>query len=675
MKKKIIILLILIATFLLSLIINKDYYKDNTNKEPVIEKNDNVETLAFFVDGIPTDTIPTTSNYFTDVKCYDSSKNQINVDSYITWNGSAWKISIQNISDANAKCDVYFDLKDKPKGWNNPVSGSLMEAIKADNTVGSTWTIPGKQVHYAGYAARSSCSVGSSYNQYYWTYADSYEIDATTGKFNLTGVHTGVYSEIYQSLPGKYIVSTSYGNNSNSTNVAKTTTALTALYKVESATYNASGTSYVYYLTMANWVSVSSSQVDYYWTYGTGVKADTTNGTAASTKLELTGVNTLQYSSDYANLVGKYVVGTSVTGNAMLTNTQKTTNNLSNVYRIVATGETYFIYEKPPESVLAATPDDYGTSYYFRGVVNNNFIIFANMCWRIVRITGDGSIKLTLFNYNPNNAENPCSASEDGTTNAFARYSGTSYQSAFKTSPYNDNTYVGFMYGTANATTYEDAIANTGDSTILTNLKTWYDAKFVSEGYTHLFADVIWCNDKSLATSTYNPDSWTDTTINTGIAKIKTNYKAKERNYPVADANPSLICPDASTSNTAYKNASKFTAADTVNGNGALNGYKIGLLTIDEISFAGGKAGTSNITNYLYKNATSIWRLMSPYHMNGTNAFEWTVGSNFSPSGTNNIYTTSYGVRPAIALRYDYHITHGNGTQENPYDTDLGETA
>ena len=50
------------------------------------------------------------------------------------------------------------------------------------------------------------------------------------------------------------------------------------------------------------------------------------------------------------------------------------------------------------ENVLAATPDDYGMSYYFRGAVDKNFVIFSGMCWRIVRITGDGSVKLVLYN-------------------------------------------------------------------------------------------------------------------------------------------------------------------------------------------------------------------------------------------------------------------------------------
>lgn len=38
--------------------------------------------------------------------------------------------------------------------------------------------------------------------------------------------------------------------------------------------------------------------------------------------------------------------------------------------------------------------DDYGKSYYFTGNVSNNYVKFNNVVWRIVRIQGDGSVKL-----------------------------------------------------------------------------------------------------------------------------------------------------------------------------------------------------------------------------------------------------------------------------------------
>jgi len=46
------------------------------------------------------------------------------------------------------------------------------------------------------------------------------------------------------------------------------------------------------------------------------------------------------------------------------------------------------------EKVLSVAPDRYGASYYFRGSVEDNYVVFGDMGWRVVRINGDGSIKL-----------------------------------------------------------------------------------------------------------------------------------------------------------------------------------------------------------------------------------------------------------------------------------------
>lgn len=40
--------------------------------------------------------------------------------------------------------------------------------------------------------------------------------------------------------------------------------------------------------------------------------------------------------------------------------------------------------------------DDLGVTYYFRGNVVNNYVLFDNLLWRIVRINGDGTVRLVL---------------------------------------------------------------------------------------------------------------------------------------------------------------------------------------------------------------------------------------------------------------------------------------
>ena len=326
------------------------------------------------------------------------------------------------------------------------------------------------------------------------------------------------------------------------------------------------------------------------------------------------------------------------------------------------------------EALLASTADDYGTSYYFRGAVTNNFVEYANMCWRIVRVTGDGSIKLVLYNYNGLTSTNntpssstPCNVTGDDY--AYARFEGDTYTSAFDFS-YRDNTYVGFMYGTAGASSYAATHANTNASTILTNLNKWYTNVLSKQANfdDSQLADTIWCNDKSVVTdTTFNPGSYTLGT-NYGYAKNINYYSATKRLVQASSRNaggtgPSLICPN---DNNGGK-LSKFTVSDTTYGNGALGGYaKVGLLTADEIAFAGGAAYISNSTYYIKGNTNSTWWwALSPDGFSGGYASAWYVVG----SGSDLVYgyvSSHGGVRPSLSLVSSTKVT-GEGTATNPY--------
>ena len=45
-------------------------------------------------------------------------------------------------------------------------------------------------------------------------------------------------------------------------------------------------------------------------------------------------------------------------------------------------------------NTLSAHKDDYYPVYYFRGEVDNNYVLFANRCWKVLRTTGTGGVKL-----------------------------------------------------------------------------------------------------------------------------------------------------------------------------------------------------------------------------------------------------------------------------------------
>ena len=338
------------------------------------------------------------------------------------------------------------------------------------------------------------------------------------------------------------------------------------------------------------------------------------------------------------------------------------------------------------EALLASTADDYGISYYFRGAVKNNFVEYANMCWRIVRVTGDGSIKLVLYNYNGLTSTNntpasstPCNVT--GNDLAFARYEGDAYKSRFNSNS-EDNTYVGFMYGTAGASSYIATHANTNPSTMLTNLNKWYTnvlSKQANFNDSHL-ADTIWCNDKSVVTETaFNPNSLSLGT-NYGYAKNASYYSATKRlvqasSFSAGGTGPSLICPN---DNNGGK-LSKFTVSDTTYGNGALSGYaKVGLLTSDEIAFAGGVYGTSNLKYYIRGNANDFWWVLSPYAFTGSFARVWDAHNdsslNFYRADMWDILYNDtshgdgyHGVRPSLSLQSGVKISSGVGSATNPY--------
>ena len=296
------------------------------------------------------------------------------------------------------------------------------------------------------------------------------------------------------------------------------------------------------------------------------------------------------------------------------------------------------------EALLASTEDDYGTSYYFRGAVTNNYVEFANKCWRIVRVGGDGSVKLILHNDNPTGVANPCDAANNSASAAFARYSGTTYKSAFNTN-YNDNAYVGFKFGTVGASGYASAHANTNNSTILTNLETWYTNNLKT--YESVIDNSVWCNDKTNVTDT-SYDPWSITPNGLGYAKNVTYYGATKRlvgtSGSAGGTGPSLKC----------------------NGELSKINSKVGLITADELALAGYATGTGNTTTYLQENATdTYWWSLSPNGFYGGIAYVWNVFGGDGDFGYG-LVNLANGVRPSISLKSTTNVT-GEGTSSSPY--------
>ena len=274
---------------------------------------------------------------------------------------------------------------------------------------------------------------------------------------------------------------------------------------------------------------------------------------------------------------------------------------------------------------IYSAEDDFGTSYYFRGNVTNNYVKFANKYWRIIRINGDGTIRMIYAGTSAH-----ANGYDDSSANDMSIGS-----SAFNSSS-NDNTYVGYMYGTAGASTYANTHSNTTNSTIKTKLDSWYDTNIVNTGNERYIADAIYCNDRSVSSGT-------------GIGTTETTYAAQTR---MNNRTPTLKCAN---------NSDKFTKSTTI-GNGKLT-KMIGLITTDEVMYAGENSNTVNKEYYLYSK-TWYWTMTS-------NSF---TGGNASVSGMfyfgyiggDDVSMTNGGVRPVVSLKSDA-ISGGSGTAASPF--------
>ena len=103
---------------------------------------------------------------------------------------------------------------------------------------------------------------------------------------------------------------------------------------------------------------------------------------------------------------------------------------------------------------------------------------------------------------------------------------------------------------------------------------------------------------------------------------------------------------------------------DTTNGNGNLT-YKIGLLTADEIAFAGYSYDSRNTTTYLEENTIAVgWWTLSPSYFYVSGAAVW-IGNRGYLGYTNKV-PYSFGLRPSISLVSSTSVT-GDGTSEDPY--------
>ena len=309
--------------------------------------------------------------------------------------------------------------------------------------------------------------------------------------------------------------------------------------------------------------------------------------------------------------------------------------------------------------------DDLGMSYYFRGAVDNNWVKYGkytkdmyncnngtisatdtgNSCtkiassgddiyWRIIRINGDNSIRMIYSGVTP-----PIESTK------VIKTTDTSLGDSKFNAKYDSAEYVGYMY------TIKEQHGTSKSSDIKTFLDNWY-ANYTDLNKTGTkIIDQIYCNDRTASTSDVAYSKTNYTTL-TSWNSTGTNYyygaNGRVWNNPVS---PDYKCPVAS---------DKFTTT-TAKGNGKLS-YPVGLISVDEITFAGLPAGRANNSFYLY--TRDYYWAGSPYDFFGSSSIEFRVGGG-GDLGSNDVYYVR-GVRPVVSLSSESKLL-GSGTYNDVY--------
>ena len=295
---------------------------------------------------------------------------------------------------------------------------------------------------------------------------------------------------------------------------------------------------------------------------------------------------------------------------------------------IKAKGTPNFANTATTDEGMYAAEDDYGTSYYYRGAVNDNWLQFGTnssgqpLYWRIVRINGDGSVRL-IYN---------------GTSTATTGNSTMINTDLEFNNSRNNNMYVGYMYQSGQVHGLQT------NSNIKTTIDNWYTSNLSDEAE-YLDGNAGFCGDRT-------PYS------GNGTGTSNTYYAAHNR--LTTNKIPSLKCSDSRDLYTIPGSSKGNGALKVTPGNNDSTPTPIGLITADEVAFAGGVRGSNNTSYYLYNNA-AYWT-MSPFNCPDARVFS--VWSDGSLNGDYVDYTR--GVRPVINLRADVSLT-GSGTSTNPF--------
>lgn len=299
------------------------------------------------------------------------------------------------------------------------------------------------------------------------------------------------------------------------------------------------------------------------------------------------------------------------------------------------------VVEDEDNNKIHMTEDD-KTTYFFRGVTEQNYIKFAGYCWKIYRTNENEGARLVFYgNYSySKGCELNTSLMPEVAYNSNS----------------NNNMYVGYMYG-SNSSDYSTTHTNTNNSTIKSALDSWYQGKILYK-YKKYIDDNIFCNDRAIGQGgTFNGLTYTED----GTGTNNTLYQSFRRNatggkdgsfISMKSAYPVFVCS---------RQEDKFTTKDT-KGNAKLT-YPIGTLTADELVIAGTSFESSN-SSFFLNYGLNIWTMTPSTFTNGEAK---AVSMQSTGELVESPVTDIYHVIPVISLKNTVLIDYGSGTKTSPF--------
>ena len=258
------------------------------------------------------------------------------------------------------------------------------------------------------------------------------------------------------------------------------------------------------------------------------------------------------------------------------------------------------------------------------------------MCWRIVRILGDGSIKLILA------SELSCSEENLTKDSGYATDGARGVKGTALTPHYGYKNVNGYLIND-----YINSLESNSTSA-RTQLNAWLERKITTEEQEKYLKEESWCIGDLTNAYSYDDTGEIVGTVDEMISNGE-NFEYTAGNKYYVTKTPSYIC-------------------ETTGKTGEIDTNKVGMLTFDEIVYAGG-GKNSNSNYYLYNNATTnYWWALSPYgfYSGGGSASSFVVddGGRIVNLGVD---FSSGGLRVAVSLKSSVVFKDGDGTLEKPY--------